>query len=261
MVIAGVLIFMRRRLTDLGQIALQTFEGDWLPLLLLLAISVTGLGLTWDYDYMEGKYYSFMAVTHAITVILFLIWIPFGKFFHIIQRPAQLGIAIYRKAGAEGPQAVCPHTGQEFASQMQVDDLKVVTKELGFNSSQGSKPTTLLVAISQRYADPPHDSERRVRRRSQRQYRALHLVLELRLRVSVWRAEKGRADAAHDQMQHVLRPHQRGQKADVRHRLPERCALVWHAREDARVASEQHAREHVSLRQAERENEGQRHAA
>jgi hypothetical protein len=133
MVIAGVLIFMRRRLTDLGQIALQTFEGDWLPLILLLAISVTGLGLTWDYDFMDGKYYSFMAVTHAITVILFLIWIPFGKFFHIVQRPAQLGIAIYRKAGAEGPQAVCPHTGQAFASQMQVEDLKVVTKELGFN--------------------------------------------------------------------------------------------------------------------------------
>ena len=133
MVIAGVLIFMRRRLTELGQITLQTFEGDWLPLVLLLAISVTGLGLTWDYDLMHGKYYPFMAVTHAITVILFLIWIPFGKFFHIIQRPAQLGIAIYRKAGAEGPQAVCPHTGQEFAPQMQINDLKVVTKELGFN--------------------------------------------------------------------------------------------------------------------------------
>jgi hypothetical protein len=44
MVIAGVLIFMRRRLTDLGQIALQTFEGDWLPLILLLAISVTDSG-------------------------------------------------------------------------------------------------------------------------------------------------------------------------------------------------------------------------
>jgi nitrite reductase/ring-hydroxylating ferredoxin subunit len=40
---------------------------------------------------------------------------------------------MYRKAGAEGPQAVCPHTGQAFASEMQVDDLKVVTKELGFN--------------------------------------------------------------------------------------------------------------------------------
>jgi hypothetical protein len=74
-----------------------------------------------------------MAITHAITVILFLLWMPFGKFYHIIQRPAQLGIAIYRKAGAEGPQAVCPHTGEAFTSQMQVDDLKDVTKQLGFD--------------------------------------------------------------------------------------------------------------------------------
>ena len=69
-----------------------------------------------------------MAVTHAITVILFLIWMPFGKFFHIIQRPAQLGIAIYRKAGARVRRLSCPHTGQEFASQMQINDLKVVTQ-------------------------------------------------------------------------------------------------------------------------------------
>ena len=132
-VIAGVMIMIRRRLTHAGQIAIQTFEGDWFPLLLLLAISVTGLGFSLDYKFMEGKAYPFMAITHAITVILFLLWMPFGKFYHIIQRPAQLGIAIYRKAGAEGPQAVCPHTGQEFTSQMQVNDLKEVTAELGFN--------------------------------------------------------------------------------------------------------------------------------
>jgi hypothetical protein len=133
LVIAGVMLLMRRRLTNAGQIAVQTFEGDWLPLLLLLAISVTGLGISLDYKLMEGKAHQFMAITHAITVILFLLWMPFGKFFHIIQRPAQLGIAIYRKAGAEGPQARCPHTGTDFASQMQVDNLKEVTAELGFD--------------------------------------------------------------------------------------------------------------------------------
>jgi len=66
-----------------------------LPLLLLLAISLTGLGISLDYKFMEGKAHQFMAITHAITVILFLLWMPFGKFYHIIQRPAQLGIAIY----------------------------------------------------------------------------------------------------------------------------------------------------------------------
>ena len=133
LVIAGVMLLIRRRLVHAGQIAIQTFEKDWLPLLLLLAISVTGLGISLDYKFMEGKAHQFMAITHAITVILFLIWIPFGKFFHIIQRPAQLGVAIYRRAGADGPQAVCPHTGTEFTSKLQVDDLKYVTNELGFD--------------------------------------------------------------------------------------------------------------------------------
>jgi hypothetical protein len=133
LVIAGVMIMIRRRLTHAGQIAIQTFEGDWLPLLLLLAISLTGLGISLDYKFMEGKAHQFMAITHAITVILFLLWMPFGKFYHIIQRPAQLGIAIYRKAGAEGPQAVCPHTKQEFDSKLHVEDVKDVAAELGFD--------------------------------------------------------------------------------------------------------------------------------
>lgn len=133
LVIAGVMMLMRRRLTDAGQIAIQTFEGDWLPLLLLLAISVTGIGITLDYRLMRGEAHQFMGITHAVTVILFLVWMPFGKFYHIIQRPSQLGIAIYRRAGAEGPQAICPHTHQPFTSQLHVDDLKVVTKQLGFD--------------------------------------------------------------------------------------------------------------------------------
>ena len=133
MVIIGVLIFMRRRLTRPGLISTQSFEGDLLPLVLLLAISITGLGLTYSYAFMKGFAYDFMAVTHAITVIMFLIWIPFGKFFHIIQRPAQLGAHIYKREGIRRGMAVCPHTGKEFATQMHIDDLKVVTKELGFD--------------------------------------------------------------------------------------------------------------------------------
>ncbi|WP_407427878.1 MFS transporter [Arcticibacter sp.] len=133
MVIIGVLIFMRRRLTKPGLISTQSFEGDLLPLILLLAISVTGLGLTYSYQFMKGFAYDFMAVTHAITVIMFLIWIPFGKFFHIIQRPAQLGAHIYKREGIRRGMAVCPHTGKEFATQMHIDDLKDVTKQLGFD--------------------------------------------------------------------------------------------------------------------------------
>ncbi|SDG19058.1 hypothetical protein [Chitinophaga filiformis] len=133
LVIAGAVIFLVRRLTNAGLIASQTFEGDLLPLILLIIISLTGLGLNFSYAFMKGIAYDFMSVTHAIAVILFLVWIPFGKFFHIIQRPAQIGAHIYKQEGKKKGMAVCPHTGKEFTTRLHVDDLKIVTKEVGFD--------------------------------------------------------------------------------------------------------------------------------
>jgi len=133
LVIIGSVYYLRRRLTNPGLIATQTFEGDLLPLILLIAISVTGLCLTYSYQFMKGFAYDFLAVIHAVTVIMFLIWIPFGKFFHIIQRPAQIGAHIYKQEGIKKGMAVCPHTGEEFATQLHINDLKIVTKELGFD--------------------------------------------------------------------------------------------------------------------------------
>lgn len=133
LVIIGALIMLKRRLTNGGLIATQSFEGDWLPLILLIAISITGLGISYDYSFLEGRTHQFMSVTHAITVILWLVWLPFGKFFHIFQRPAQLGANVYRIEGHKGPNAVCPHTGKPFATKIHIDDLKTVTHELGFD--------------------------------------------------------------------------------------------------------------------------------
>ena len=136
LVTIGAVLMMQRRFTDGGLIATQSFENDWLPLILLIAISVTGLGISYDYTFLEGKTYQFMAVTHAITVILFLVWLPFGKFFHIYQRLAQLGANLYKTEGRRRGMAVCPHTKDEFATQTHIDDLKKVTNELGFNYSK-----------------------------------------------------------------------------------------------------------------------------
>ncbi|GIZ08858.1 hypothetical protein FUMI01_15850 [Flavobacterium sp. UMI-01] len=133
LVIFGSVYYLRRRLTNPGLIATQTFEGDLLPLILLIAISFTGLGLTYSYQYMKGFAFDFLAVLHAVTVIMFLIWIPFGKFFHIIQRPAQIGAHIYKKQGMKQGMAVCEHTGEEFTTNLHIKDLKHVTKQLGFN--------------------------------------------------------------------------------------------------------------------------------
>ena len=88
------MLAMRRRMRDHGAAAVQQFGEDFLPLILLFAISVTGLMLTASYTWMKGYAYDFLAILHAVTVIFTLLWLPFGKFFHIFQRPAQLGVKL-----------------------------------------------------------------------------------------------------------------------------------------------------------------------
>jgi hypothetical protein len=132
LVIGGVMIAMRRRMRDHGAAATQRFAEDFLPLILLFAISVTGLLLTASYTWMKGYGYDFLAILHAVTVIFTLLWLPFGKFFHIFQRPAQLGVSFYKDVGALKGMAACKRCGVEYAPQIQIDDLIEVERQLGY---------------------------------------------------------------------------------------------------------------------------------
>jgi hypothetical protein len=132
LVIAGVMIAMRRRMRDSDAAALQNFGEDLLPLILLFAISMTGLMLVVSYEWMRGYAYEFLSILHAAVVILTLVWLPFGKFFHIFQRPAQLGVSFYKDAGARGEQARCLRCGDAYASRMHVEDLILVERQLGY---------------------------------------------------------------------------------------------------------------------------------
>jgi hypothetical protein len=132
LVIAGVMLAMRRRMRDRDAAAMQSFGEDVMPLVLLFAISVTGLMLVVSYEWMHGYGYDFLASLHAAVVIVTLVWLPFGKFFHIFQRPAQLGVSFYKDAGARGEQAHCARCGAAFASKMHVDDLIMVERQLGY---------------------------------------------------------------------------------------------------------------------------------
>jgi hypothetical protein len=123
---------MRRRMRDHGAAAVQQFGEDFLPLILLFAVSVTGLMLTASYSWMKGYGYDFLAILHAATVIFTLLWLPFGKFFHIFQRPAQLGVSFYKDVGRRTEQAKCRRCGDPFASVMMVRDLITVERQLGF---------------------------------------------------------------------------------------------------------------------------------
>lgn len=133
LVLPGVMLAMRRRMRDRGAAAVQRLVEDMLPLLMLFAITVTGLLLWISYTWMHGYAYEFLAILHAVTVILTLLYLPFGKFFHIFQRPAQLGVAFYKDVGARSEQAHCRRCLQPFASRMHVEDLIAVEQQLGYH--------------------------------------------------------------------------------------------------------------------------------
>lgn len=140
MVTAGVMLAMRRRMRDHGAAALQQFGEDFLPLILLFAISVTGLMLTASYTWMKGYAYDFLSIIHAITVIFTLLWLPFGKFFHIFQRPAQLGVSFYKDVGQREEPANCRRCGAPFTSRMHVEDLIKVERQLGYRYEMKDNP-------------------------------------------------------------------------------------------------------------------------
>ncbi|MEO5961003.1 MAG: MFS transporter, partial [Opitutaceae bacterium] len=67
------------------------------------------------------------------SVVALLLYIPYGKLFHMFQRTCSLCVSRYKKVGDAGPRAHCRRCDADFASQMHVADLKIVLDELGFN--------------------------------------------------------------------------------------------------------------------------------
>jgi hypothetical protein len=133
MVLLGVGLALFRRARDRGAISVQQFAQDMMPLLMLFAISITGLFLTASTHLLHGLNYGFLSMLHAVTVIFTLLYLPFGKFFHVFQRPAQIGVQFYKEEGARTEQAKCMRCGEPFASRLHIEDLKEVQQALGID--------------------------------------------------------------------------------------------------------------------------------
>lgn len=137
LVILGVMLSLYRRGRDRGVLAIQDAAMDLLPLILLFSISATGLLLTISTHFMNGYRYDFLSQTHAVTVILLLLYAPYGKLFHMFQRPTQLGVHVVREAGASAEKALCVRCGEPFASAMQIEDLKRIEEGIGVRYGLG----------------------------------------------------------------------------------------------------------------------------
>jgi len=133
LVIIGVSIAYWRRWRDRSLKPVQRVLFDLLPLHLLMFISVTGIMLTVVDIWFEGNGHWPITLTHQFLVILMILYLPFGKLFHIIQRPASLGVELYYAAGAEQGMKTCPRCGGPFGMQMHVEDVKQALNGGGYN--------------------------------------------------------------------------------------------------------------------------------
>jgi len=151
LLLIGVGIALWKRSTDAGMLATQRFGFDLLPLVLLAAIAITGLALTASTMLWEGAYFWFISLTHQVVVVGWLLILPFGKFFHIVQRPATIGVTLYQAttqgvehyAGAEHASGACRRCGEELPSAQFVADLHATLNDLNQHYDLGDDLGTL----------------------------------------------------------------------------------------------------------------------
>ncbi|MFI9121519.1 MFS transporter [Streptomyces bikiniensis] len=134
LVIPGAGYFLWRRMKDRGAVTGQRFAYDLVPLLALIVISVTGLLLTFSSIFLHGGGYEFLAVLHMVSVVFTLIYIPFGKFFHIVQRPAAVGMQLFkytsRRKDEGGEVFACRRCGQPIDTAPYVENLQGTMRDL-----------------------------------------------------------------------------------------------------------------------------------
>ncbi len=144
--LVGLVLAFHRRFHDLALIAVQRFRFDLAPLVLLLAIVITGLALTADSAWLGGTYYWFISLTHEAVVVLWLISLPFGKFFHLIERPATVGIELYWRTGEGTEMHKCARCGEEFAPARFIADLKKTLYDVGENYTLQAGPAEVTAS-------------------------------------------------------------------------------------------------------------------
>lgn len=129
-VIIGCGMALYRRVTDEKKLVEQSKEYDFFPLFLLIAISITGSLLTVSAMWMEGFAYIGIALAHQVTVIVFLLYFPFSKFWHLPLRFLAIVVPMYH---ASGKQQQCAKCGREYATAMQIDDVQLALSKRGLS--------------------------------------------------------------------------------------------------------------------------------
>jgi hypothetical protein len=126
MLLVGIIMAIVRRIHNHDLKVTERAEFDLLPLYILLAVTVSGLLLTVSYKFLGGFIHPHLSLIHQITVVLFLIYFPFGKLFHLPIRPLATAVPMNYQEEPMVDTRSCKKCGTKYSSDDQISDVKSI---------------------------------------------------------------------------------------------------------------------------------------
>lgn len=153
MVITGASMAIYRRMKNMQARAEQTYLYDFLPLHLLLFVSITGLLCTFSTLFLKGFGHPSMSLIHEFSVIITLIYLPFGKLAHFPFRPMSVLAKNYREHYLEQAPFTCKICGDAYVSTEQAQDVISVLAEnnIDFEQDTGAHLAEMCLPCKRKY--------------------------------------------------------------------------------------------------------------
>ncbi|MCL7748705.1 MFS transporter [Halalkalibacter alkaliphilus] len=126
MVLIGVTMALIRRSKNQDVKVTQRVEFDLFPLYILLWVTVSGLILTVSYKFLGGWMHNYLALIHQITVVIFLVYFPFGKLFHLPVRPLATAVPMNYQEVVGVDTRKCKSCQSPYSNDDQINDVKEI---------------------------------------------------------------------------------------------------------------------------------------
>ncbi|MFC4322810.1 MFS transporter [Litchfieldia salsa] len=126
MVMVGVCMALARRIFNQDVKVTQRAEFDLLPLYILLAVTVSGLLLTVSYHFLGGWMHHYLTLVHQVTVVIMLIYFPYGKLFHLPVRPLATAVPMNYQEVVKMDTRSCQKCGTTYSNDDQIADVKQI---------------------------------------------------------------------------------------------------------------------------------------
>ena len=133
MVMIGVCMALARRVKSQDVKVTQRAEFDLFPLYLLLAVTLTGLVLTVSFTFLDGFLYKYLTLIHQVTVVVLLVYFPFGKLFHLPIRPLATAVPMNYQEVVKVDTRACNKCGTSYSNDDQISDVKTILAAQSFD--------------------------------------------------------------------------------------------------------------------------------